>query len=59
MIAKQIKKSLQTTEQLSSLSNEKIAELLIEHIWCEYDVFSAESDLLQEAIERLKTPKEK
>lgn len=53
-IAKDIKQSCITIERLGELSNQEIANLLIEHIWADFDIFSPESDLLEEAIERLK-----
>lgn len=53
-VATLILESEKKMDRLKSFTNYQIAQLLIEHVWSGYDVFSLKSDLIQEAIERLK-----
>jgi len=46
--------SINTSELLKGKSNEEIASLALEHLWSHIDMFSPQSDLLEEIIERLK-----
>jgi len=52
--AKDILSSVSTSEKLEAFSDEKIADFLLEFIWAGFDILSPESDLLDEAIKRLK-----
>jgi len=52
--AKAIITSLNVGDKLKDLTNKHLADLLLKHIWSKYDVFSHESDLLEEVIERLR-----
>jgi len=48
-----IERSIAACEALEAKSDVEIAELLREHVWANLDVFSAESELIETAIERL------
>jgi len=46
--------SVKIKEQLKKLSNKKLGDLLLTHIWGIMNVASPESDLVEEIAERLK-----
>jgi len=46
--------SVKTKDQLKKLSNKKLSDLLLTHIWGALDISSPESDLVEEIVERLK-----
>lgn len=43
---------------LGAKSNKEIANLLLEKVWSKFDMLSMESDIIEEAIERLKNERE-
>ena len=47
-------KSVEVSLKLHEKSNKEIADLLMEHVWANMDCTSPQSDLVAEAIERLK-----
>ena len=51
---KDIKQSCLSTEKLKQLSNKELSNILMETVWAEFDMFSPGSDIIAEAIDRLK-----
>ena len=49
-----IEKSILTSEGLMHLTNEELMLLLMEKVWARLPIFSFESDILEEVIERLR-----
>jgi hypothetical protein len=52
-LGRALEQSAQTTERLKTLSNEEIGKLLFYHIWPYIEIFTPQSDLVDEAISRL------
>lgn len=52
-LGRNLEQSAQTTERLKALSNEEIGKLLFYHVWPYIDLFTPQSDLIDEAISRL------
>lgn len=50
----EIFQSTKTSKELEKMSNKEITLLLMKYIWVDYGIFSPQSDLIDEAIRRLK-----
>ena len=48
-----IEQSCKNVTMLEDKSGIEIADLLVEHVWCHLPLFSAASDLIMAAIDRL------
>ncbi len=52
--AEKIFQSCEVITELEKLTNLQLSDLLMETVWAELNIFSPHSDLIMEAIERLK-----
>lgn len=53
-VVEDILRSVETEKKLGEKSDSEIADLLLEHVWYEMDVWSPHADLVEAAIERLR-----
>lgn len=63
-VAKMFLESMDRESELSDIENSDLADLLLNKIWAEFDICSEESDIVQQAVDRLleedhPTPEEK
>lgn len=55
-LADRVMTAAEADKELGKRTNEELSTLLVNHVWPAFDMFSLESALVEQAIERLKLP---
>jgi len=59
MLTKKLSQSWESMERIRKLNNKQLAEELIAYVWARTNMYTEQFDLLEEAIERIKSAQQR
>ncbi len=59
MLTKKLSQSWESMERIRKLNNKQLAEELIAYVWAQTNIYTKQFDLLEEAIERIKSAQQR